>query len=156
MPGIPTEHLADQIQETNQRLVESNGRLADEIHGLATEMRESNQRLASELRESNQRLTDAIGGLSRDFGNFRVEVAKELGAIRAETAKELGDINAKLETTATSLRFVGRGVAILIPVVIGLIGSAIGFTWYAAKLDSRVERVEKAVGAAEKPGAVRR
>ena len=54
------------------------------------------------------------------------------------------------------MRFVGRGVAILIPVIIGLLGSAIGFTWYAAKLDSRVERVEKAVGAVEKPGAVRR
>jgi hypothetical protein len=145
MLGIPPELLADQIQETNRRLVESNDRMADEIHSLAAEMRESNQRLASELRESNQRLTDAINGLSRDFGNFRVEVAREFG-----------EVNAKLETTATSLRFVGRGVAILIPVDIGLIGSAIGFTWYAAKLDSRVERVEKSVGAAEKPGAVRR
>ena len=151
MPGIPTELLADQIQETNRRLVESNGRLADEIHSLAAEMRESNQRLASELRESNQRLTDAITGLSRDFGNFRVEVAKELFFFG-----RFGEVNAKLGTTATLLRYVGRGVAILTPVVIGLIGSAIGFTWYAAKLDSRVERVEKAVGAAEKPGAVRR
>jgi hypothetical protein len=145
MAGIPTEHLAEQIEQTNRRLVETNDRLADEIRVLGAEMR-----------ASNQRLTDAITGLSRDFGNFRVEMAKELGAIRAETAKELGEINAWLDTTATSLRFAGRGVAILIPVVISLIGAALGIAWYAGRLDSRVEHIEKTIGAAEKPVAVRR
>jgi hypothetical protein len=156
MPGIPTEHLAEQIEQTNRRLVESNGRLADEIHTLAAETRESHHRLATELRESNQRLADAISGLARDFGNFRVEVAKELGAIRAETTKDLGEISAKLGSASTSLKFAGRGVAILIPVVISLIGAAIGIAWYAGRLDNRLEHVEKAVAATQKPATVKR
>ncbi len=102
MPGIPTEHLADQIRETNQRLVESHERLADEIHEL-----------------------------SRKFDDFRVEIAVKLG-----------EINTTLENHQTSLRFAGRSIIILIPVVITLIGAAFGITWYAAKLDSRVERIE--------------
>jgi len=155
MPGIPTEYLAEQIELTNRRLVESNGRLADEIHALAAETRESHHGLATERRESNQRLADAISGLARDFGNFRIEVAKELGAIRAETTKDLGEIIARLESAATSLKFAGLGVAILIPVAISLIGAAIGMAWYAGRLDNRLEHVEKAAGAAAKPATVR-
>jgi hypothetical protein len=118
-----------------------------------------------ELRESNQRLAEAIRDLGRDLGNFRVDVAERLGAIntnirvevaeklgaidtniRVEVAEKLGAINANLEAfrarTETSLRVAIWGFAILTPVVISLIGGAFWVTWHAAKLDSRVERVE--------------
>ena len=61
MPGIPTEHLAEQIQETNRRLVQSNDRLADEIHGLG----------------------DRLDHLERRLDEFRVDVAKSFGALMA-------------------------------------------------------------------------
>src|SRR5262249_26267475 len=59
MAGIPTEHLADQIQETNRRRVESNDRMSEEIHGLG----------------------ERLDGLERRLDGFRVEVAEKLGAI---------------------------------------------------------------------------
>jgi hypothetical protein len=104
------------------------------LTGDVNELREANRanrEIVAELREANHRLTESINGVARDLGNFRVEIAKELEVI-----------NANLEKSATSLKFTGRGVAILIPVVITLIGAAIGITWYAAKLDSRVQQVE--------------
>src|SRR5207253_454949 len=91
--------------------------------------------LAEEVRESNKRLTEARHDLRADFADFRVEVAKELGAINANLEKHRAE-------TAASLRFAGRSVVILIPVVVALIGAAFWITWYAAKLDSRVGQVE--------------
>jgi hypothetical protein len=89
-----------------------------------------------------------------------VEVAAEFGKVRAEMATELGKINATLEAIRARVEgavSLGRWTAgVLVPTVITLVGTAFWLTWHAAKLDSRVEQVEKAVGAVEKPGATRR
>jgi hypothetical protein len=70
--------------------------------------------------------------------------------LRAEVVEKLGAINTNLEKfqarTETSLRFAGWAITILIPVVISLVGGAFWITWHAAKLDSRVERVESRLG----------
>jgi tetrahydromethanopterin S-methyltransferase subunit G len=159
MAATPTELLAGDVNELREanranrefiaELRESNRLLATEFKDLSAEMREFGRRLATEMRESNQRLADALNRVSGDLGNFRVEIAKELGTINTQLEKYQAE-------TATSLRFIGRSVAILIPVVIGLIGSAIGITWYAAKLDSRVEHVEAVVKASGKTDAAKR
>lgn len=152
----PTDILTEDVKE----LREANRELALEIKRVF-------ERLSTELRESNARLTEAVNGLARAFSNFRVEVAKEFGAVRAEMAKEsgevnarmekeFGEVNARLESTAVSVRMLSRGMLLLFPVVVSLMGAAFGIAWYAGRLDSRVERIEKAVGAMEHPGGVRR
>ncbi len=163
----PTDILTEDVKE----LRETNRELALEIKGVF-------ERLSTEMRESNLRLTEAINSLARDFSNFRVEVAKEFGAVRAEMAKEFGavrgemekefgevnarmekefgEVNARLDSTAITVRMLGRGVLLLFPVVVSLMGAAFGIAWYAGRLESRVERVEKAVGAMEHPGSARR
>jgi hypothetical protein len=113
MPGIPTEHLAEQIQETNRRLVESNDRLADEIHALA----------------------DKFDNLERRLDEFRVEVAKSFGSLTAG----LEGFRSRTEL-ALKVAVWGVGLAVMVALAVGgAVGSAI---WYAAKLDSRVERLE--------------
>lgn len=112
---VPTEHLAEQIEQTNRRL-------ADEVHGLG----------------------DRIDRVERRLDDFRVEVATEFSKARAEMAVELGKINATLEAIKTRVDgavSLGRWTAgVLVPIVISLIGAAFWLTWHAAKLDSRVER----------------
>ncbi len=127
MPGIPTEHLAEQIQETNRRLVESNDRLADEIHALG----------------------DKLDHLERRLDEFRVDVAKSFGALTAG----LGGFRSRTEL---ALKVAVWGVGLAVTLILaggGALGTAV---WYAAKLDSRVERVEKAVGKAGQPDTTRR
>ncbi len=152
----PTDLLTQDVKG----LREANRALALEIKGVF-------ERLSTDMRESNLRLTEAINGLARDFSNFRVEVAKEFGAVRAEMAKEsgelsarmekgFGEVNARMESTTISVRMLGRGVLLLFPVVVSLMGAAFGIAWYSGRLESRVERVEKAVGAMEHPGSARR
>jgi hypothetical protein len=106
MAGISTEHLADQIRETNQRLIESSERLADEIHELG-----------------------------QKFDNFRVDVAEKLGAINANLEGFRG-------RTETAFKVAVWGIGVAATVASALFGFAVWTTWYAAKLDSRVERVE--------------
>ena len=146
----PTDVLTEDVKglraanrELASDLRESNRQLSDEIKRVF-------ERSSAELRDSNQRLTDAINRVAGDFGSFRVELVKELGEIKSILKKELGTINTSLGKyqgeTATSLKHLGRGITILTPIVAGLVvalvGAAIGFTWKAAKLDSRVEYVE--------------
>ena len=97
------------------------------------------EQLADQIRETNQRLTEAIHQVVAKLDNFRVEVAKDFGQININLERYQAE-------TATSLRFLGRGVLVLIPIVVALIGAAIGGAWYLAKLDSRVERVESRLG----------
>ena len=124
MAGIPTEHLADQIRETNQRLTESHDRLSDEIHDL------------------NHKFDD----LNHKFDDFRVEIAEKLGAINANLEIKLGAINANLEgfrgRAETSFKVAVWGITVASTVALAVIGAVMAGTWYAAKLDSRVERVE--------------
>jgi hypothetical protein len=123
--------------------------LAEDIRDL----RESNHRIAARM----DSLEAVVRDLGRDFGNFRAEVAAEIGGLRAEVASEvgglraevvekLGTINTNLEKfqarTETSLRIAGWALTIRIPVAISLIGAGFWIRWHAAKLDSRVERVE--------------
>jgi chromosome segregation ATPase len=163
------ERLSADLRDSNQQLAaETKG----VFERLSADLRDSNQRherLSAELREQNQRLTDAITGVARDLGTFRVEVTKELGEIRAEVAKDLGEVRAEVakdlgefrvavakelgeikttlekyqSETATALRFAGRSVLILIPVVIGLVGATVGIAFYAGRLDGRLQQVEK-------------
>jgi hypothetical protein len=123
--------------------------LAEDIRDL----RETNHRMAARL----DSLDAAVRDLGRDLGNLRADVATELGGMRAEMASEigglradvvekLGQINNNLEKfqarTETSLKIAGWAITLLIPLVFSLLGGAFWITWHAAKLDSRVERVE--------------
>lgn len=178
----PTDVLTEDVKE----LREANRQLAAEIKDvferLSSEMRESNNRLAAGLRESNLRLAEAINGVAKDLGSLRVEVAaelresnlrlveaingiaKDLGSLRVEVAKDFGAVNASLEAfrarTETSFKVAVWGVTLAVGTILAGVGSAVGITWYAAKLDSRVEqverRVEETISAAERPGAVKR
>jgi hypothetical protein len=127
--------------------------LAEDIRDL----RETNHRMAARL----DSVDAAVRDLGRDLGNLRAEVASQIGGLRAEVsgeigglrtevAEKLGAINTNLEKfqarTETSLRFAGVAITLLIPVVLSLLGGAFWITWHAAKLDSRVERVESRNG----------
>ncbi len=131
MPGIPTEHLAERIEETNRRL-------ADEVHALGDRIDQAERRMGERISHVERRLDDV-----------RVEVAAEFGKARAEMATELGRINATLESIRTrvdgGLSISRWTVGVLVPVVISLIGGGFWLTWHAAKLDSRVEQVERKV-----------
>jgi hypothetical protein len=112
--------------------------------------------LGEMIEQTNRRLADevhALGGkvdhAERRLDDFRVEVATELGKINAT----LESIRTRVDSTASIGKWT---VGVLTPVVISLVGAALGIAWYAGRLDSRLEHVEKAVGAAEKPGATRR
>jgi hypothetical protein len=135
MAGIPTDHLADLVQQTNERLGnqirESNQHLADQIGA-------SNDRLA----ETNQRLTEAIDRLAhrvedgeRGLTEFRVDVAEKFGAVNGAIERLGGRLDHSLSVAKWT-------IGILTPVILGLIGTAFWLTWQAAKLDSRVERIE--------------
>jgi hypothetical protein len=123
MPGIPTEHIVDDLKD----------------------LRESHRQLAGEVHE-----------LRGELAGFRVEVARDLGAVRTEMATVNGTLERLEGRLDHSLSVAKWTIGILAPAILGLIGSAFWLTWHAAKLDSRVERVENAVGAAQKPAAVRR
>jgi hypothetical protein len=113
MAGIPTEHLAEQIQETNRRLVESNDRLADEIHALG----------------------DKLDVVERRLDEFRVDVAKSFGALTAG----LDSFRARTEL---ALKVAVWGVGLAVAVILAGGASLGGAIWYAAKLDSRVQQIE--------------
>jgi hypothetical protein len=123
--------------------------LAEDIRDL----RESNHRIAARV-DSLERAVRDIGTFRVDFGGqiggFRGELAYQVGRFRAEVMEKLNAINTNLEKfearIEASLRFAVWATTILTPVVIGLIGGALWITWHAAKLDSRVERVESRLG----------
>jgi hypothetical protein len=132
--------------------------LAEDIRDL----RESNHRIAARV----DSLEVAVRDLGRDLGNFRADVAAEIGGLRSQVATEigglrsevverLGAINTNLERfqarTETALRIAGWALTILVPLVISLVGAGFWITWHAAKLDSRIERVESRLG--KEPGA---
>ncbi len=123
MPGIPTEHIVDDLKD----LRESHRQLAGEVHELRSEL-----------------------------AGFRVEVARDLGAVRTEMATVNGTLERLEGRLDHSLSVAKWTIGILAPAILGLIGTAFWLTWHAAKLDSPLERVEEAVGAVEKPAAVRR
>jgi hypothetical protein len=123
MAGIPTEHLADQIQETNRRLVESNDRLVDEIHALG----------------------EKLDGVQRRLDEFRVEVARSFGALGAGLESFRTRTELALEVAVWG---VGLAVAVLLAGGAGL-GGAI---WYAANLDSRVQQIESRQDLKPAPG----
>jgi hypothetical protein len=137
MAGIPTDHLADLIQQTNERLGdqirESNQHLADQIEASNDRLAETNQRLAAVTEELTRRVEDG----QKAFMEFRVDVAEQLSSIR------------------NSLSVAKWAVAVLTPVILGLIGTAFWLTRHAAKLDSRVERVEAVVKSHDKTAAQR-
>jgi hypothetical protein len=149
----PTELLAEDIRD----LRESNHRIATRVDSLEAAVRD----LGRDLGNFRADVASEIGGLraelASEIGGLRAELASEIGGLRAEVGglrseviEKLGAINTNLEKfqtrTETSLRFAGWAITILIPVVIGLIGGAFWVTWHAAKLDSRVERVESRLG----------
>jgi hypothetical protein len=164
MPGIPMEVLAEQIEATNRRL-------ADEVHALGDRIDQAERRMADKVEQAEQRMGDRIDQAERRMadkieqaeqrmGSKIEQVERRLDDFRVEVATELGKINTTLEAIRVRVDgaiSIGRWTAgVLVPIVITLVGAGFWLTWHAAKLDSRVERIEKAVGAAEKPGAARR
>ena len=107
--------------------------------------------------------------LADNLNEFRIEVAEDFGKLRTEVAEKLGAINGTLERVegridhsterleeriSHSMSVAKWTIGILMPIIIGLIGTAFWLTWHAAKLDSRVERLEHSTRA-EQPQARR-
>ncbi len=80
-----------------------------------------------------------------DASRQRTETA-QLTAVRVEVAEKFGMINANLEgfrgRTEKALQVATWSISILDPVVLSLLGCGFWISWYAGKLDLRVERVE--------------
>ncbi len=106
---------------------------------------------------TDQQLASEIHELRRDFQDFRVEVAEKLGSMQVEIVQQLrsmqvdvvqnlGSIRTSLEgfrgRAETSFRVAIRGIGIASVVALSVVGSVIAGTWYAAKLDSRVQQLE--------------
>ncbi|HZW34081.1 MAG TPA: hypothetical protein VFF52_25380 [Isosphaeraceae bacterium] len=76
-------------------------------------------------------LAEEIHELRPDLNDFRVEITQKLESLNVR----MGDLLPVIKWT----------VGIPTPSIVTLIGSAFAMTWYLAKLDSRVERVESTV-----------
>ena len=109
-----------------------------------------------DLRESHRQLAGEVHELRGELAGFRVEMARDLGAVRTEMATINGTLKRLEGRLDHSLSVAKWTIGILAPVILSLVGTAFWLTWYAAKLDSRLERVAKTAGAAEKPGVARR
>ncbi len=115
--------------------------------------------ITSKLGATNPRVAGDLGRFRADvatqIGELQSQVATEIGGLRSEVVEKLGAINTNLERfqarTETSLRVLGWAITILIPLVISLVGAGFWITWRAAKVDSRMERVESRLG--KEPGA---
>lgn len=168
MPGIPTEHLAEQIEATNRRLVESQERIVEEVHELGRRFEDFRVEMAKEFGTVRSEVSREFAALrtevSREFGAVRSEaalalvevrsdVAREFGEVRSEVSHEFAGVRSELGKVTAAVERLGARVdhsisvakwtiGIMAPVLLGLIGSAFWLTWYAAKLDSRVERIE--------------
>ena len=154
MPApAPTELLAEDIRD----LRESNHRIASRVDSLEGAVRDLGRDLgnfraevASEIGGLRSDLASEIGALRSELGGLRSELASEIGGLRSEMVDRLNAINTNLEKfqarTETSLRLAGWAITLLVPVVFSLMGGAFWITWHAAKLDSRVERVESRLG----------
>ncbi len=101
-----------------------------------------------DLRESQKRLAGEVHEIRGELAGLRLEMAEKFGEFRTEMAGSLGAINGTLESLRTrldhSVSVAKWTVGILMPIIVGLIGTAVWLTWHAAKLDSRVERLENA------------
>jgi hypothetical protein len=86
--------------------------------------------------EANNRLADEIHDLGHKFDDFRLEVAEKLGAINANLESFRG-------RTETSFKVAIWALSLASVVAISVLSSVIVGTWYAAKLDSRVQQLEK-------------
>ena len=90
--------------------------------------------------------TDTDMKLAENLNEFRIEVAEDFGKLRTDVAEKLGAINGTLERLegriGHSISVAKWTIGILMPIILGLIGTAFWLTWHAAKLDSRVERLE--------------
>lgn len=142
----PTDILTEDVKD----LRESHQRLTDEIHELRGDLAEFRTEMTGELGKLRQEMT-------AESGKLRQEVTIEFGKVRTEVAEQLGTINGTLqrleERLNHSVSVAKWTIGILMPIIAGLIGTAFWLTWHAAKLDSRVERVEMRLGK-EQPAAV--
>jgi hypothetical protein len=84
---------------------------------------------------TDQQLATEIHELRRDFHEFRVDVAERLGAIQSRLEGFRG-------RTETGFGVAKWGVGLAAGAILSLIASAMAGTWYAAKLDSRVQQLE--------------
>jgi hypothetical protein len=94
--------------------------------------------------EANERVADELRELRREFHDFRVDVAQRMGQIQASLEGFRG-------RTETGFKVAAWAVTLAIGVALSLVASVITGTWYAAKLDSRVQHLESR--AAADPGA---
>ncbi|MGP0065591.1 MAG: hypothetical protein ACLQGP_18550 [Isosphaeraceae bacterium] len=103
-----------------------------------------------ELRESQQNLAEAMHGLIREFGSFRVEVVECLGAPKAviptEIADKSGAINSHLgwyegRTQDNYWVDIWR-IALLSPLIMGLVWGGMWISWHAGRLHWRLEHLE--------------
>jgi hypothetical protein len=117
--------------------------LAEEIHELRRDFNDFRVEVAQKM--------ESLPELRRDFNDFRVEVAqvlKSLTEFRVEVTQKLEALTVRMGDMLSVARWT---IGILTPIIVTLIGSAFALTWYVAKLDSRMERVESSVYQKDSP-----
>jgi len=134
--------LAEDIRD----LRETNHRMAARLDSLDAAVRDVGRDLGNLRAELASQIGGLRGEVKTEVGGLKVDMAAEIGGLRSEVVDKLNAINTNLEKfqsrTENSLRIAAWAITILTPVVLGLLGGAFWITWHAAKLDSRVERVE--------------
>jgi hypothetical protein len=66
---------------------------------------------------------------------FPIGPTRDLGAVRGTLER----LETRLDHSISAAKWT---IGILVPIVISLVGGAFWLTWHAAKLDSRVDRLE--------------
>jgi hypothetical protein len=111
--------------------------LAEEIHELRRDLNDFRVEVAEKVEAITQKLESL-----RDFRMDVVRRLESLNDFRVEVVQNLESLNVRMGDMLSVIKWT---VGILTPVIVTLIGSAFALTWYVAKLDSRMERVESTV-----------
>ena len=117
--------------------------LAEEIHQLRRDFNDFRVEVAQKM--------ESLPELRRDFDDFRAEVGqmlKSLTEFRVEVTQKLESLTVRMGDILSVTKWT---IGILTPIIVTLIGSAFALTWYVAKHDSQVERVESSVHQKDAP-----
>jgi hypothetical protein len=131
----------------------------DHLHGEVTALGSSRTEVASGIGD----LRSEIEGLRSDLISGIRGLRSEIVALRSDVVDRLDAVDTNMEKIQarvdTALRLEGWAITPMVPVVFSLIGGGFWIAWHAAKLDSRVERMESRLGKeppATTPGSVPR
>jgi hypothetical protein len=107
---------------------------------LAADIRESNNRLTDAINDLGRK----VDADRSEFSAFRMDVVGKLSSIETKLVEKLGSIETAFGMfrgrTETSLSVARWAIGIAVPVVVCLVGFSFTLAWNAAKLDSLVRQ----------------